>query len=300
MMLSLPNPQYPINLKASWLVAVPLGPCWLFYHLIFRQLDLKLHKAYTDSGVQVNAVTTHRHQTIHRTNFVETRRTYKIRYAYQPPGEDSIFHMDYVEVSEAQFSQRVFPVLVLPGQPGSGIPKSNVRWESQRCNSTFIAVMNVLSVFWTIFLVWLCAADDCKNELGHSYCETCQTCQVDLEAIGYAVLIATVVGLIGSVCYFYGEKKKISGRVAFQSFPRSAQSVPAQRGPIPMANVVAMLDAGAEDDHSDPSRTGRAPVVAQASPTTSSRAAATYVEAIAEGSGAHHVHAPEAKVIELV
>ena len=65
--------------------------------------------------------------------------------------------------------------------------------------------MNILSVFWTVVLAWIFAAD-CGESGG-------VTCEVDWVTVELSLLAVFAIGLVGAGIFFAGKRSKIKGRV---------------------------------------------------------------------------------------
>lgn len=134
------HPHQTLTLDAfSYCVVLLLGPALLLTLIMFLPRKQKLHDAYAQSGVECIGIITHRCITYCTDPYMQAcvmvfasrllpawvGRTTRIRYAYKAPGTKTVYVKDYVVIKnvDSHGSRRLLQVVVLPGQPKSGVPK---------------------------------------------------------------------------------------------------------------------------------------------------------------------------------
>lgn len=134
------HPHQILTLDAfSYCLVLLLGPTLLLTLLIFLPRKQRLHDAYVQSGVECIGIITHRRITYWTLSYIwacmmvfasrllpaQVGRTTRIRYAYKAPGTETVYIKDYVVIKNADSHgrRRLLQVVVLPGQPESGVPK---------------------------------------------------------------------------------------------------------------------------------------------------------------------------------
>jgi hypothetical protein len=129
-----------------YFMIIYLGPGTAFYLLFFRNRENKLMNSYWESGVEILGLVTHRKITILRPSLPPK---HEICFAYKPPGYDTVYVKDFIVVDAFQFHRRVIPVMILPGQPESGMAKFKLR----TCLGSAPALYGcwVLSIFFVIY-----------------------------------------------------------------------------------------------------------------------------------------------------
>lgn len=94
----------------------------------------RIWNRYETEGINVDGFLIRETVTSHRTNFVETRKTYEAIYSYRVPESGRTYTRKYKKENpvgcahgaQVQRLSRVFPVRLLPGHPKSGIPEMRV------------------------------------------------------------------------------------------------------------------------------------------------------------------------------
>lgn len=126
------------------------GPVRFFLLLIFYPRQKRLHDAYARSGVECIGLVSQcivSRDTEHG-NAISSR---KIRYAYKAPGSETIYIKNFVSVKERK--RWLVKILVLPGQPESGVPDFLLSDNAPPLHC--LGALHMASILLTAFCVWL-------------------------------------------------------------------------------------------------------------------------------------------------
>jgi len=184
---------------------------------------------------------------------IETSRTYKIRYAYKAPGNDTVYIKDYVTVEKQQLERRLLLVVVLPGQPESGVPKFLLT--EQRPGVVKKTAMYLLSIGLILFSINLFAllfalAFNCNNN----------TCIVTPISLALSTITIMSIGLLFAWLEHLHERCSVPGSVWRERHHMASSSTPTPTSTttpralyenlndrqVPMAEAVTVLNADEE------------------------------------------------------
>lgn len=235
-----------------------LGPGLFWLLLIFLPKKFELHDAYLQSGVECIGIITHRQVTVRRTSVtrIETSRTYKIRYAYKAPGSDTIYIKDFVTVQKQELERRLVVVVVLPGQPKSGVAKFLL---SESRPSIFVKIaLYLLSIGLILFSIYVFAllfalAFNCTNDICYITPVSFVLSAVTIMSIGlffaWVVHLSERESVPGSV---WRERHHVAGtrvgtgeNTQTTATPRALYENLNDR-PVPMAEAVTVLNTDEE------------------------------------------------------
>ncbi|CAB9497902.1 expressed unknown protein [Seminavis robusta] len=221
--MSIVNPTGIIHIDIwYYFLILALGPGSVLYLVLFRARRQRLITAYHETGVKVLGMVTHRKLIVKRgvVTGIEQSRTHHIRYAYKPPGSDMIHIKNYVQVGREHLRRRVMVVVVLPGQPESGVPKFLLpsgascleSWPGYLgCWAMSLAFLaySVL-VFGLLIAFELQTSTQCK-ETNHSQKQ--YTCNVTIADYWEGLLAVLVLGALGAYIQFRCQQSVIPGTV---------------------------------------------------------------------------------------
>lgn len=239
-----------------YLLLLGLGPWYLWDYFWFRPKRKLLHDAYRTSGVEIQGLVTQTKITVHRGALtgMERRREYQLRYAYKDPASETIVVKDFIHVKRTQLHQRLFTVLILPGQAHSGVPAFLIRDLSRTPLWITVAVLvgtsaTVFCVYVFSFLVSIVSAQ-CQTNVY----ESTRLCYMNPLTILVAAIL--VIGLGFGLAWFMhrAEQTAVPGRVwkrvttrrqSETTTPVSTVTVDLDHiddRPIPIAQAAAILE----------------------------------------------------------
>lgn len=244
-MANLLNPSGYLQIDVLYyLLILVCGPSLLVFLLWFEPKRYSLMQLYRTSGVEIMGVVTHQKLVIYRGTFGQNRgNTRHIRYAYKPPGTtDCIFFKDFIEVKLQHYHARTFPVVVLPGQDFSGIPKFLVKPErSSMWKLCGIVVSLAFTGFaWYVFsLIWSYVVLNHCVEIGYRT-EICVVKMTDMTCSAFTILL---LGTIFAAGWNKHLKSFVPGRIwaVFRTTTTVVQHENNVQEIIPFAEVVSVL-----------------------------------------------------------
>ena len=296
------------------------GPGFLWNLILFRPKRNKLHDAYRNSGVETTGLAVHCKVIIRRGGLtrIEHGRHYEMRYAYRAPEEmNTVYIKDYVRVQKQILNQRLFTVVILPGQPSSGVPKFKIPSAPLHPIKLVLLYIMALSLFgfctWVFTLLFALGITNHCTKLGDTY--YCSVAALD-GLLG--LLAVTLIGwgmAYGLHRHLWSE---VPGRVwktvqrTTLNDPRSAL-VGVHRTnaydinridsePIPMADAVAILDESATNNYNNDGN-GDQPTnapLATAYAVNESLQPAPESEMVENHDDHEQTKSPEARVLEVV